>query len=210
MYTEKELEVFKEQVNKTKSLGRERIIYLAAKSISDDFKALIKDDKIFKSVFYNNISLKVDVKLYYPIIYLPYNKEYFYESTINMVDGRAMGSGGSTISNITNKNSKDLFKTKFYIHTKEKELKIKEVLKLNNANEKYFLDIKKRQGIIIKEQNKYYIIQLGHSYPITYKIDKITGEIYDYSDPYAKFYPSPAEPPFRKPDVEGKWIEMKE
>lgn len=211
MHTENDLKTYKEQVIKTKALGRDSIIKLATQSVNDNSEVIINDDKILKSVWYNKISVKVEFKIFYPIVYLPYNTEYFYETTVNVIGSKVIGKGGTTISNISNKNLEDFFNTKLYYHTKEKESKVKAVIKLNNTNdEKYYLDKEKLQRVIIKEQKEYYILQLGYSYPITYKIDKITGKIYDYEDPYSGLYITPAQPPIRENPVEGKWIEMKE
>ena len=210
MHTKDQLKVFEAQVEKTKSLGRDKIIEIAARSVSGAPEVLIKEDKIVSTVWYNKINVKVNFNILYPIKYIALDKEYLNNTSVYITIGSVSSKGGSLISNIENKNVKSIGTAKLYISSKVKELKIKEVIALNNTNaKKYYLDNKTQQRITIKEKKAYYDMQLGDSYSITYKIDKTSGEIYDYKDLYDRFYPTPVIMPNLIDPIAGEWIEMK-
>lgn len=212
MHTEEDQLTFEAQVDKTKSIGRRRIIEIAAKSISDQPEALMNDNNVIITVVFNKVSLRVDFRLVYPIKYIPYGAEYYEEASVSLVDNRVSGKSGLLLSN-KNKETRDSRCKYLYVASEEKELKIKEILRLNNLNdEKYFIDHDTRL-VTIKEKESYYDMQIGDSpCPLIYKIDKVSGKIYDdvqINKVEDEFYPSPSFINDIDPDPDP-WIEMKE
>ncbi|WP_344926618.1 hypothetical protein [Aquimarina addita] len=209
MHSEEDLKKFKEQVDQTIALGRDAIIATASKAVSDDPKSLIKDENLHVSVYYNEMRVKVIFMERSPIIYLSYlsDSEFYLKIGVFVYLDKVTGLEASSIP--------DEYSTGFslnrYIYraTKEKEIAIDKVLALNNTNDDMYHINKNSINTIIRERESFYAIQIGHSYPITYKLDKKSGKIYDYKDPYADFYPSPASPPYMIP-YGGEWVEMKE
>lgn len=211
IYTQEELQEFKEQVANTKKLGRSTIILIAAKAISKDPESLIKDKDVFISVWHNDIQVKVQFIENSPIKYLPFSSEKVYSKMNVYVSVDTVSSiNGSVISNKKERTS-DFFKRKYlYRNTKEIENKIDTILQLNNSNDAYVINKSTHHGIIIREQESYYDMQIGLSYPITYKLDKQSGNIFDYEDPYKDFFPTPLQPELISPQIGGEWIEIKE
>ncbi|MHA7057168.1 hypothetical protein ACWGOQ_0008120 [Aquimarina sp. M1] len=211
MYTEQQLKEFKERVNQTKKLGRAAIINIAAKTISDDPKSLIRDDNVLVSVWYNNAEVKVEFKERSPIKYLTYGAEVYCNVVVRVSLDRVSGSGGSLISNSENNTSESVFSTSYlYRTTKETQKAIDRVLKLNNSNDpKYHINTSSTINTIIREQKDHYAIQIYDVHSITYKINKKSGKIHDYKNPYKNFYPTPAVLP-QYPKPFGPWIEIKE
>jgi len=211
MHTEEELIEFKERVGQTRKLGRAAIINTASKRAMDDPESLVYDQNILVSVWYNNAEVKVEFKERSPIKYLSYGAEVYFKMAIKVSVNEVSGYGGTIIHNTENNKSRSPISSIYlYRTTKETQTAIDHVLKLNNTNApKYHIDRSSQINTIIKEQKKYYEMQIGGRYAITYKIDKKTGCIYDYKDPYKNFYPNPSSSP-NFPTLFGSWIEIEE
>ncbi|SEK35378.1 hypothetical protein SAMN04487910_0325 [Aquimarina amphilecti] len=210
MHTEEELKIFKEKVNQTIELGRTSIIDIAAKTISINSESLFNDEKVLISVWYNNAEVKVEFRERSPIKYLTPGAEVYFKVTVKVSVDRVSGSGGSVVRNSENKTSRPGFSpTYLYRSTNNTKAAIDHVLELNNTNDpKYHIDESSQIYTIIREQKGYYDIQIYDRYSITYKIDKKSGKIFDYENPYENFYPTPASAP-HFPMPFGPWVEMK-
>ncbi|MBW1296090.1 hypothetical protein [Aquimarina litoralis] len=212
MHTKEQLKEFKEIVTQTRKLGRDQIIRTALKDASKDPASLLDNEKVSISVWYNDMDVKVEVQQYYPIRYLEMNSKYYMNKTIYVSLDKVSGSNGRIIYNEKNKQISDAFgKTFLYQNTEDKVKIIANVLELNNSNDaKYYIDPLTQRRITIRERYDFYEIQIGDSYAVTYKLDKLSGKIYDYKDPYKNLLPNPATGPFGPSPIGGPWIEIKE
>ncbi len=212
MHTEEELQEFKKIVSQTRQLGREKIVYIALTDITDDPESVLKNDKVTISVWYNDLTVKVDIQEHSPIRYFPMNTKYHLEKTIYVSMDHVSGSSGSIVYNQKKEQSVDHFSKVFlYQHTEAKKKMVSKVFQLNNRNDpQYYLDSETQRHITIREHKDHYRIQIGDQYAITYNIDKESGKIYDYDDPYKNFYPTPTAAPFKPKPLGGSWIEIKE
>ncbi|PKV51169.1 hypothetical protein ATE84_3241 [Aquimarina sp. MAR_2010_214] len=210
-FTEEELRIFKERVTETRALGRAGIIAKAAKAASDDPESLIHDKNVLISVWYNDIEVKVEFIEHSPVRYIPYDSKCVTNMEVYVSTDGVSGSSSSDVyesEGYVSDFSKPIY---LYRSTKEKELMIDKVLKLNNTTDDVpNIDKSIYTNIIIREQKDHYAIQIGSSYPITYKIKKKSGELYDYEDPYRDLYPTPDIEYDAPPPIGGEWIEMKE
>ncbi|WP_159092295.1 hypothetical protein [Aquimarina sp. Aq107] len=211
MHTEEELKIFKEKVNQTIELGRATIVDIAANGISNDTESLINDENVLISVWYNNAEVKVEFRERSPIKYLAYGEEFYFQVVAKVSIDRVSGSGGSVVRNSENETSRSGFSSTYlYRSTNNTKAAIDHVLELNNTNNpKYHIRTSSQIYTIIREQKNYYDMQIYDRYSITYKIDKKSGKIYDYKNPYKNFYPTPASAP-SFPMPFGPWIEIKE
>lgn len=212
MHTEEELQEFKRIVNYTRSLGKEKIINIALQDITDDPESILKNDKVSISVWYNNLRVKVDVQEHSPVRYFSVNTKNYLEKTIYVSVDRISGSSGSIVYNKKKEQSADHFSKVFlYQHTEDKKRMVSKVFELNNSNDsQHYIDPSTQRHITIREHTDHYEIQIGDQYAIIYKLDKESGRIYDYEDPYKNFYPTPVSAPFKPEPMGGSWIEIKE
>ncbi len=210
-HSKEDLERLRQEADSVKNLGRQAIIDLAAKAICDDPEMLYKDENVNIRVWYNDLEVKVEFRESSTIRYLPYAHKYLYEKSVRVGVDKVSDAGRCLVSNLEN----DSLGTKapFYRNTSDKKAIIDKVRKPNNAN-KDVPPIPENPApwgwIIIRDRKDHYAIQLGKTYSTTYKIDKKSGKVYDFKDPYRGFYPTPYGGPTYPPPLGGEWIEMKD
>ncbi len=209
MYNKEELEKNKLEVGKIKKMGRSAIIKLASKIASDNPKSLLNNEDVIVSVWYNDIEVKVMFVDRSPMRYLSYGSRYYYEMEVSVYLDDKRSLTGRIIDNPDKKDNFYHGETYLYRSTEEKKKYIDYVIKLNNSNKNSF-PIDESPVVVIREKEKYYDIQIGMNYPITYKIDKESGKIYDFEDLYRDFYPTPIANPVKPIHPGGEWKEMKE
>ncbi len=209
MYTKEELKQFQKEVKEIKKMGRAAIIRMAVNEVSGDPESLLNDENVHISVWYNDVEVKVEFIDNSPIRYLPYNSKYYYRVEVGVYLSERRSLTGRIIDNLAQEDNpydKDVY---LYRTTKEKQKLVDHVIKLNNSNKKAF-PIENASVVLVREQEKYYDIQIRMDYPIIYKINKTSGKIYDYEDIYQDFYPTPLPDPIGPPHPGGAWKEMKE
>jgi len=161
----------KSDIEKIKQLGKDSIVQIALQLIKQKI-----DVNNFKVKVMSN-STSVFVSFYKPIKYVPLKSIFYYEVGVNITEKMIFKSPVSNPRD--NKSKKNI---PFYTPTEKAKKNIEFVVNiLNENNELGLIDIQTfEDNMIIREKRKYYDINVVSKYQESnYKIEKVSGKIYD-------------------------------
>lgn len=113
-----------------------------------------------------------------PLKYIPYNSEYFYDASVDI------GNDFISYANYSNPEDYQSNTVTFYVPTEEHQENIKFIVNaINESKNENIVPVNITEltdDLIIREKPGYYDIEyISEKYDLIYKINKVTGEIYD-------------------------------
>lgn len=170
------------EIDNAKRLGKDSIVQIALQLINK--KIDINNYKV--KVMAN--STNVFVSFYTPIKYVPSKSVFYYSAGVNITEKTIVYSPVSNPSDYTY-SKKNI---SFYRPTEKARKSIEFVVNaVNKSNEVGSIDIQTfDDNMIIREKRKYYDIIIISTYQeSSYKIDKISGKIYDAQHAHLELLP---------------------
>lgn len=164
-------------VEELKLLGKDSLIKLALSYIDKS----IDLTQYNINVLANESDVIVSFRI--PLKYIPYNSEYFYDASVDLSNDFI------SYANYSNPEDYQSNTVTFYSPTEEHKENIKFVVNAINAskNENIIpVNITElTDDLIIREKPAYYGVEyISEKYDLVYKINKITGKIYDLTTGY--------------------------
>ncbi len=177
------------------------MIQMGIRIIQEHIDAKI-DINAFDRIMVKANTTRIMVEFSNPVKFIPFNSSHFYDVEVDIIGG---GISYSIFSNPSDLESGSLTDP-FYFMTKEAEQHIQFVIDaLNGENVQ---EDRKTFGqymdgyLIIRDKEGHYQIERTSDYQESwYKIDKMSGEIYDAGHCHLEPYPD---------DEEDKYVEIKE
>ncbi|MDW7692205.1 hypothetical protein R9C00_14310 [Flammeovirgaceae bacterium SG7u.111] len=151
-------------------LGKDSIVQLALNLIDERI-----DVQNFSKIKVMTDGKKVYVSFMNPIKYLPINSAFYFDIGVDLSEKTVVY--GPVSNGVEHEE-----KIPFYIHTNETKLNIQFVMEaINKSDEVGSIDVDNfEDDMIIRESENYYSIHtVSESQESSYKIEKISGKIYD-------------------------------
>lgn len=166
-----------EDINELKQLDKDSLIKLALSYMDKSID--ITQYKI--KVLANESDIIVSFRI--PVKYIPYNSEYFYDASVDI------GNDFISYANYSNPEDYQRNTVSFYTPTQKHQKNIKFVVNaIKESKNENILPInitERTDDLIIREKPDYYEIEyVSEKYEQTYKINRVSGEIYDLTTGY--------------------------
>jgi len=171
-------------VDALKQLGKDSLVKLALSYMDKSIDISQYNIKVLANESGAIVSFRIPVK------YIPYNSEYFYDASVDISNDFI------SYANYSNPEDYQSNTVSFYKPTEEHQENIKFVINaINESKNENIVQVNIAQltdDLIIREKPDYYDIEyVSEQYDLVYKINKISGEIYELAIGYLE--PDPNE-----------------
>jgi|SRR5690606_10932589 len=171
-------------VEELKQLGKDSLIKLALSYMDKSIDVSQYNIKVLANKSEVIVSFRIPVK------YIPYNSEYFYDASVDI------GNDFISYANYSNPEDYQSNTVSFYTPTEEHKENLKFVVNaINESKKENIVPVNITEltdDLIIREKpDRFDIEYVSEKYDLVYKMNKVSGEIYDLTMGYLE--PSPNE-----------------